>query len=427
VPAATAGVYERLDNGCRLATERVDGARSASVGVFVTIGSRHEPVAVAGASHFLEHLLFKGTDRLDAATIAESLDRVGGQSNAYTARELTCFWVRLLGEDLDVALEILGDIVTDPALRERDLDAERTVIEDEILGSHDDPASIAAERFFELIFFGHPLGRDPLGTLESVRGITPTDVRGFFSRHYGAENLVVAAAGDVDHDRIARTVAGWAPAASATSVNGDAPPIPSPRRDLLRAPFEQAQVIVGVAIPPRSDPTRDHYRVYDQLLGGGLSSRLFTSIREREGLAYQVYSERAQFTDAGALCVVIGTAPEHAERALELVAKEVDDLAGGGMTQREVDIARQALRADALLGAEDSGHVMSRLGGTIALDGEVRELDDLLADIAAVTREDVEAVAQHVASAPRTLVMVGPFEDDTAASVRLEGDGWGNA
>ena len=240
-------------------------------------------------------------------------------------------------------------------------------------------------------------------------------------------NAVVAAAGDVDHDRIAGTVAGWAPAASATSVNGDEPPTAAPRRDLLRAPFEQAQVIVGVPIPPRSDPTRDHFRVYDQLLGGGLSSRLFTSIREKAGLAYQVYSERAQFTDAGALCVVIGTAPEHAERVLELVANEVDDLASGGMTQREVDIARQALRADALLGAEDSGHVMSRLGGTIALDGEVRELDDLLADIAAVTREDVEVVAQHVAAAPRTLVLVGPFKDDAAESVRLEGDGWRNA
>ena len=175
----------------------------------MTVGSRHEPAAVAGASHFLEHLLFKGTDRLDAATIAEALDRVGGQSNAYTARELTCFWVRLLGEDLDVGLSILGDIVTEPALRAEDVDAERTVIEDEILGAHDDPASVASERFFELAFRGHPLGRDPLGTLETVRGITPDDVRGFFSRHYGAANLVVAAAGDVDHEHVAATVAAW--------------------------------------------------------------------------------------------------------------------------------------------------------------------------------------------------------------------------
>ena len=179
-----------------------------------------------------------------------------------------------------------------------------------------------------------------------------------------------------------------------------------------------------MAIPPRSDPRRDAYRVYDQLLGGGLSSRLFTSIREREGLAYQVYSERAQFTDAGALCVAVGAAPEHAERVLELVAIEVDDLAGGGMTQREVDVARQALRADALLGEEDSGQVMSRIGGTMALDGEVRTLDEVLAGVADVSRDDVEAVAQHVASAPRTLVLVGPFDDDVAAATRLEGSGW---
>jgi predicted Zn-dependent peptidase len=424
VPAATKAVLERLDNGCRLVTERVHGARSASLGVFVTVGSRHEPKAVAGASHFLEHLLFKGTDRLDAATIAEALDRVGGQSNAYTARELTCFWVRLLGEDLDVGLSILGDIVTDPALRASDVDAERTVIEDEILGSHDDPASIASERFFELVFASHALGRDPLGTLESVRGITPADVRTFFSRHYGAANLVIAAAGDVDHARVADAVARWRSKGATDAADGAAPPVATSRRDVLRAPFEQAQVVVGVPIPPRADAQRDAYRVYDQLLGGGLSSRLFTSIRERAGLAYQVYSERAQFTDAGALCVAVGTAPEHAERALELVAREVDDLAGGGMTDHEVEVARQALRADALLGEEDSGHVMSRLGATVALDGEVRTLDDVLDGVAAVTRADVEAVAQHVASAPRTLVLVGPFEADVAASARLEGAGW---
>jgi predicted Zn-dependent peptidase len=424
VPAATKAVLERLDNGCRLVTERVHGARSASLGVFVTVGSRHEPVAVAGASHFLEHLLFKGTERLDAATIAESLDRVGGQSNAYTARELTCFWVRLLGEDLDVGLSILGDIVTDPALRASDVDAERTVIEDEILGSHDDPASIASERFFELVFPSHPLGRDPLGTLESVRGITRADVRAFFSRHYGTENLVIAAAGDVDHARVAEAVGAWRSDGATDAADGAVPPVAIPRREVLRAPFEQAQVIVGVPIPPRADRQRDAYRVYDQLLGGGLSSRLFTSIRERAGLAYQVYSERAQFTDAGALCVAVGTAPEHAERALELVAQEVDDLAGGGMTDHEVDVARQALRADALLGEEDSGHVMSRLGGTVALDGDVRTLEQVLDGVAAVTRDDVEAVAQHVASAPRTLVVVGPFDADVAASTRLEGAGW---
>ena len=322
VPAATEAVLERLDNGCRLVTERVVGARSASLGVFVTVGSRHEPAAVAGASHFLEHLLFKGTDRLDAATIAEALDRVGGQSNAYTARELTCFWVRLLGEDLDVGLSILGDIVTDPALRASDVDAERTVIEDEILGSHDDPASVASERFFELIFPSHPLGRDPLGTLESVRGITTHDVprvllaplrRGEPRRRRGGRRR--------PRPRWRAPSASWRSVGTTEAATVDArAATPRSRREVLRAPFEQAQVVVGVPIPPRAHPQRDAYRVYDQLLGGGLSSRLFTSIRERAGLAYQVYSERAQFTDAGALCVAVGTAPEHAERVLELVA-----------------------------------------------------------------------------------------------------------
>jgi predicted Zn-dependent peptidase len=423
VAFASGAVTERLDNGCRVVTEVVDGARSASLGVFVAVGSRHEPAEVAGSSHFLEHLLFKGTDRLSAVTIAESLDRVGGQSNAFTAREQTCFWIRLLGEDIAIGLSILGEIVCDPALRDADVSAERSVIEDEILGAHDDPGSVAAERFFELVFPDHPLGRDPLGTFDTVRRITTNDVQQFFSSHYGPENLVVAAAGDVDHAAVLKAVNMWPTRAEARRDDGDAPRAPQPRREVLRASTEQSQVVIGVRIPPRADPSRDAYRVYDQLLGGGLSSRLFTSIRERHGLAYQVYSERAQFTDAGCLCVAAGTAPEHVEQVIELVGTEVDDLAGGGATAREVDIARQSLRADALLAVEDSSHVMSRIGGSLVLDGEVRTLEETLERIASVSRDDVERVAQHVASSPRTLVVVGPF-DDVADGVRLEGPSW---
>jgi predicted Zn-dependent peptidase len=416
-------VTEQLDNGCRVVTEVVGGARSASLGVFVAVGSRHEPAVLAGASHFLEHLLFKGTERLDAVTIAESLDRVGGQSNAFTAREQTCFWIRLLGEDIAVGLSILGEIVSNPALRDADVSAERTVIEDEILGAHDDPGSVAAERFFELVFPAHPLGRDPLGTLESVRGIGTDDVRRFFADHYGPGNLVVAAAGDVDHDAVVKAVAMWPTRAASRRDDGVAPDDAAGRREVLHATSEQSQVVIGVRIPARNDPSRDAYRVYDQVLGGGLSSRLFTSIRERHGLAYQVYSERAQFTDAGCLCVAAGTAPEHVERVIELVGIEVDDLAAGGATAREVDIARQSLRADALLAVEDSSHVMSRIGGSLVLDDEVRTLDETLERIASVTRADVEAVAQHVAASPRTLVVVGPSHD-VAARVRLDGTGW---
>ncbi len=424
MPAAARAVLERLDNGCRLVTEVVDGARSASLGVFVAVGSRHEPAELAGSSHFLEHLLFKGTDTLDAVTIAETLDRVGGQSNAYTAREHTCFWIRLLGEDLDTGLSILGDILTSPALRDKDVDAERTVIEDEILGSHDDPGSVAAERFFERVFGDHPLGRDPLGTLDTVRAITPGDVRDFFDVHSGPANLVVAAAGDVDHAAVASAVGAW-PARRTVDKPASPPPLAEVGvREVVHSATEQAQLVIGVRIPARSDPRRDAFRVYDQLLGGGLSSRLFSVIREREGLAYQVYSERAQFFDAGALCVAAGTAPEHAERVLELVADEVDDLAGGGATEREVETAKQALRADTLLAMEDSGQVMARLGGSVLLDGEVRTLEAVVEGIASVTREDVTEVAALVAAAARTLVVVGPFSEDVASSWRLDGPGW---
>ncbi len=419
-----AAARSRLDSGCEVVTERVEGARSASLGVFVTVGSRHEPERLAGASHFLEHLLFKGTEQLGALELAEQLDRVGGQSNAYTAREHTCFWVRLLGEDLSVGLDILGGILSSPALRAADVAAERTVIEDEILGARDDPASVAAERCFELLFAEHPLGRDPLGTLWTVRSIGEAEVRTFFQQHYGPGNLVVAAAGDVDHDAVASAVGTWPIAAQHERPPTEVPSAPAPAREVVRTHHEQAQVVVGVRIPPRTGEGRDVYRLYYQLLGGGLSSRLFTSVRERHGLAYQVYSERAQFTDAGALCVAASCAPEHVDKVLELMAIEVDDLAGGGLHDREVETARQALRADALLSAEDSGQCMSRVGATTALDGAPRSLDEILEGIASVTLDQLEAVARHVASAPRTLVCVGSLDEAAGERLALEGPGW---
>jgi predicted Zn-dependent peptidase len=423
VATAPGAVFEQLANGCRLVTEVVEGARSASLGVFVAAGSRHETAELAGSSHFLEHLLFKGTDRLDAFSIAEQLDRVGGQSNAYTAREHTCFWVRLLGEDIDVGLSILGEILSDPALRPDDVAAERTVIEDEILISRDDPGSVAAERFFESIFASHPLGRDPLGTLGSVRAITPGDLRGFFDSHYGPANLVVAAAGDVDHAAVRAAVERW-PARDVDRGATAAPATAGGRLELERTQTEQAQVVIGVRIPERSDPRTDALRVYDQILGGGLSSRLFTSIRERAGLAYQVYSERAQFSDAGALCIAAGTAPEHVDRVLDLVALEVNDLAQGGASDREVEIAKQALRADALIAAEDSGQTMARIGGSILLDGSVRTLERVVDGIESVTTEAVHEVAAMVGSAPRTLVVVGPRDADGFSERPLDGAGW---
>ncbi len=404
---------ETLPCGIRLATEAMADVRSVCVGFWVGTGSRDEPVEHAGASHFLEHLLFKGTPARSAAAIAEALDEVGGDCNAYTTKEYTAFYVRLLAEHLPLGLDILSEIMWDPALRPDDVDAERTVILDEILMHADEPADLAAERFMASLYPGHPLGRDSLGTAESVGKTGADDVRRFFEHHYRPANIVVSVAGDCEHDVVAAEVdrrftgrpGGEAPLRSA-------PEAPADPLVVVTRSTEQAHLVFGTRSVSRHDDRRWAVALLNHVLGGGLSSRLFQKIREERGLAYSVYSERVAFHDAGSLAVSVGTAPEHTDEVLRIVVDELDQLAGHGVTPREFAVAKGNLRAEALLANEDSGARMSRLGSTLLLHGEVRTVDQLLASIDAVELEQVAEAARELAGAPRTLAAVGPFEAD---------------
>jgi predicted Zn-dependent peptidase len=385
--------------------------RSVAVAYWVGTGSRDEPDELAGASHFLEHLLFKGTERRSASAIAEELDEVGGDCNAFTTKEYTTFYIRLLSEHLPLGLDILSDIMWQPALRSDDIEAERTVILDEILMHADEPADLAGERWQAALFPEHALGRDTLGTASSVERITREDIRAFFELHYRPANMVVSVAGDCTHEAVAadleRRFAGG---------SGGAAPIrsaPGPETvglDVVRRSTEQAHLVYGMRSVSRFDERRWSLAVLNHVLGGGLSSRLFQKVREQRGLAYSVWSERAAYEDSGSLAVVAGTAPEHVDEVLQIVQAELELLASDGVTDRELTVAKGNLRAEMLLSGEDSGARMSRLGASMLLHGEVLSVDEVLAHIDRVSRADVLEVAAELVRAPRTLTAVGPFD-----------------
>jgi predicted Zn-dependent peptidase len=403
-----------LPCGIRLVTETMADVRSVAVAYWVGSGSRDEPGDIAGASHFLEHLLFKGTERRTAADIAEQLDEVGGDCNAFTTKEYTTFYVRLLSDHLDLGLDILSDIMWAPALRAGDIEAERAVICDEILMHADEPADLASEHWQASLFPGHPLGRDTLGTASSVQAITGEDLRRFFDEHYRPANMVVSAAGDCTHEAVAAALE----QRFAGMAGGDAPVrrAPGPETvalEVVRRPTEQAHLVYGARSVSRFDERRWALAVLNHLLGGGLSSRLFQKVREQRGLAYSVWSERAAYQDAGSLAVVVGTAPEHVDEVLHIVEDELELLAADGATTRELAIAKGYLRAETLLSGEDSGARMSRIGASFLLHGEVLTVDEVLARIDAVDEAAVREVASELVRAPRCLSAVGPF--DTAA------------
>ncbi len=407
---------DRLPCGAQLVTESMVEVRSATLGVWVGTGSRDEDVERAGASHFLEHLLFKGTPTWSASAIAEAVDEVGGDMNAFTTKEYTAFYIRLLSEHLPLGLDVLGSIMTDPALTSEDVDAERQVILDEILMHTDEPSDLAAEQAQQAMFPGHPLGRDVLGAPASVTALGAAEIRAFFDTHYRAGNFVVAAAGDVDHDQLAVEVerrfaargGGARPARQAPT--GDAEPLVVTRR-----PTEQAHLMVSMPVGGRHDPTRWALLLLNHTLGGGMSSRLFQEVRERRGLAYAIWSERTQYDDAGILSVGVGTAPEHLHKVLALVHDELDRLGDGGVTERELTVAKGHARAETLLSLEDSGARMSRIGASELLHGQVLTIDELLARVASVDRHEVAELAQRIAAGPRSVSVVGPFDADELA------------
>ncbi len=400
-----------LASGLRIVTERMPEPRSVSLGCWVGTGSRDEAPDIQGASHFLEHLLFKGTTTRDARQIAEAVDAVGGEMNAFTAKEHTAYYMRLPAPHLAMGLDLLADVVTDPTLSPEDVDAERQVILEELHLSEDEPDERVHTLVHEAMFPGHPLGREVLGTIDTIEAMSRQDIFNFFSERYGPANVVVVAAGDLHHGDVVdvmtdrfRTGASVA-AIERTPPVADAQPLAVIRRDT-----EQAHLAVAWPAFSEHDDDRFALAVLNQVLGGGLSSRLFQEIRERRGLAYSVYSYSALYDDAGLLVIYAGTGPDKVGEVRGLINAEVDSLRADGLTAHELFVAKGYLEGSLLLGLEDSGSRMGRLGSNMVARGEITDLDRHLERIQAVSLDDVSKVIGRVLDAPGSVCAVGPVE-----------------
>ncbi|WP_229069350.1 pitrilysin family protein [Actinoplanes sp. DH11] len=410
-----------LPSGLRIVTEAIPTTRSASLGIWVGIGSRDERPSLHGASHFLEHLLFKGTHKRSALDISAEIEAVGGETNAFTTKEYTCYYARVLDADLPLAVDVLVDAVADSILEPADVETERGVILEEIAMHEDEPGDEVHDVFAEVIFGDHPLGRLISGTPESITPMTRDQINRFYRKHYTAPEILVAAAGNLDHATVVKLVrkalAGspldTGPAAPAATRRSDRRVRSGkPRTAVVHRDTEQAHIVLGGPGLGRHDDRRFALGVLNNVLGGGMSSRLFQEIREKRGLAYSVYSYASQHADAGLVGVYAGCAPAKAAEVLDLIRVELDRVAEKGITLEELSRGKGMVKGAYVLGLEDTGSRMSRLAKSELLHGDLMTVDELLTRVDAVTVDEVNAIAAELFGGERSLAVVGPFGED---------------
>ncbi|MGH2754166.1 MAG: M16 family metallopeptidase [Actinomycetota bacterium] len=403
-----------LDSGVTVVTESMAEVRSTSVGFWFDVGARDEPASLAGTSHFLEHLLFKGTPTRSAKEIADTFDAVGGDVNAFTGKEYTCYYSRVLDQDLPMALEVLSDMITNSNLDPEELESERKVILEEIAMHEDAPDELVHDLFYRSMWDGHPLGRPVLGFNSTIAAVTRDEVAEYWRERYSPSNLVVAGAGNLEHDALVEQVGAIfnQPFGKRTLRSDDAPS-PNPGVDVHRRPTEQAHMILGMPGLPRGHDDRHALALLDAVLGGGMSSRLFQEIREKRGLAYAVYSYRSLFADTGTFAIYVGTTPQNADDVIEIVRTELDSVLNEGITATELNRAKGHLKGSLVLASEDPGSRMTRLGKSQLTTGEILSLDELIDRIDRLEMDDVRRVAaQVIGSGMQRVTVVGPFDQD---------------
>ncbi len=396
-----------LPNGFRIVTDHMPGLKSASVGVWVTAGGRHERAEQNGIAHFLEHMAFKGTTRRSALQIAEAIEDVGGYINAYTSREMTAYYARVLQEDVPLALDVIADIVLNPVFDGAEIEVERGVILQEIGQALDTPDDIIFDWLQEASYPDQPFGRTILGPAERVQGFSRADLTGFVSEHYGPDQMILSAAGGVDHDRIV---------AEATAIFGHLAPVGgsliqpaafkgAERREVKD--LEQVHFALAFEAPGYRAPDVYTAQVYATALGGGMSSRLFQKIREERGLCYSIFAQQAAYEDTGQITIYAGTSEDDIADLTGLTLDEVKRSAED-MTAAEVNRARAQLKAGMLMGLESPSSRAERAARLLSIWGRVPEVDEAVARINAVTTEGVRAYAGAMAGAQSALALYGP-------------------
>ncbi len=409
-----------LPSGLRIVTEEVPSVRSAAVGIWVNVGSRDETPAVAGASHFLEHLLFKGTKRRNALEISSTIESVGGEMNAFTSKEYTCFYARVIDTDLPMAIDVISDLITSSIVSALDVDAERKVVLEEIAMRDDDPSDLVHDLYAETYYGDTQLGRPILGTIDSIKGMSRNSVFNYYKKRYLPQDLVVAVAGNINHKKVVRMVEEALSLDGFLDVNG-APQLRANTSvkvrgqqsvGLLSRKTEQAHMFYGMEGVNRSDERRFSMGVLASALGGGMSSRLFQEIREKRGLAYSVYAYAQQFAGSGQIGFYAGCNPAKAIEVVEIIQEVLSDVATHGMSHEEVERAKGAVRGSLVLSQEDSASRMSRIGKNEIVYGQVMSFDDILKEIARVSVEDVRVIASEFLTKTPTLALVGPFKNE---------------
>ncbi|QHC02531.1 insulinase family protein [Epidermidibacterium keratini] len=407
-----------LPGGLRVVTEKMPGARSVAFGIWVGVGSVDETPAQTGAAHYLEHLLFKGTKTRSAWELSAVIDEVGGEMNAFTSKEHTCYYATMLASDLPLGVEIVSDVVLNPTMRTEDIDIERYVVLEELAMRDDDPSDLVHDVFAETMFGSRPIGRPIIGDAEHIGAIGRRQISSLYRRHYRPENMVVTAAGDVDHAELTRLVR-----KAFGEVLADASPlsvrrsshrplsVPASPVSVVNRRSEQAHLVLGVPGIDRFDERRFAMSVLETALGGGMSSRLFQEIRERRALAYTVYAFSSLFAGDGMFGVYAGTAPANAPKVVELIQQQLAEVAADGLSEAEVARAIGQVRGSLVLGLEDPGARMSRLGRSELGYADHADVAWLLEQIESVTASDVAELASDVLSRPQCLAVVGPFRE----------------
>ena len=407
-----------LSGGERVVSERIPGVRSVALGLWIATGSRDEPGSRAGVSHFIEHLLFKGSSRYGAQEIAELFDAMGGELNAATSRETTVLYTRVPDGRLEQALDAMGDMVFAPSFE--DVDSEREVVLEEIAMVDDNPQDLVHDLAAEAVFGTHPLGRPVIGSARVISSVTPRALRAWHEGAYVGSNVVLAAAGNVRHERLVELFASHRPRKKAASRVKRAPlrRLPRPGYRFLRRRTEQYHVVLAAPGIAREDDRRYAVSLLDAILGGSASSRLFQEIREKRGMAYSVYTYGSQYAETGQIGIYVGTREDNLRECLDVTAAELADIAGGSLRPGELDRAKENLEGRLLLSLESTSNRMTRLGRALVTDMELVSVEETIRRIRAVTEADVAAAAREL-FAPEGLSAagIGPRESRFRAAV----------
>lgn len=408
-------------SGLRIVTEEIPSVRSAAFGIWVNVGSRDESPSVAGASHFLEHLLFKGTKTRTALDISSSIEAVGGEMNAFTSKEYTCFYARVIDVDLPLAIDVISDLITSSLGRPEDVDAERKVVLEEISMRDDDPSDLVHDLFAETFFGNTPVGRPILGTIESITEMSRNSIFNYYKRRYLPQDIVIAVAGNFKHQRVIDSVIramerdGFLGSAKSDFNMRSSAKVKrrGEKIGLIHRKTEQAHLFLGVDGVARDDQRRFAMSVLSAALGGGMSSRLFQEIREKRGLAYSVYSYAQQFAGIGALGFYAGCNPSKATEVISLIREVLNDVAVNGLTHEELLRAQGAVKGSLVLSQEDTGSRMSRIGKSELVHGAIQGFDEILAEISKVSSSDIRELASEFLTKSPTLAIVGPFNKES--------------